>query len=148
MRTKVVILFLLLILLFMACDKKDPVSSASAVKKTANLTITVDETPILMTWDYWVELWYIDCYVTASETTGVGVDISRAQMWFIYQDQKYEEQSINGFRLNGHSSYMLNIRAGTEYHYEEVEFYIEGRDDNGHLVNRRKRYDLHYVGLD
>ena len=47
--------------------------------------------------------------------------------------------------MPGYGSYTLHLEVGTEYHYEEVEFYIEGRDDNGHFVNRRKRYDLHYV---
>lgn len=80
----------------------------------------------------------MDCYVTCSETDGVGVTAT-GRMWFVYNNRKYEEQSIESVRLRANGSVTYNIRAGTEYVYDEVEFKVEGTDDNGHRVSLTKR---------
>jgi hypothetical protein len=148
MRTKRIVCSLLLflpILFCQFCGEDSP--TTPEVKKKAILSLAVDETPILVTWDRWVELWYMKCYITCSESNGVGVTAS-GTMWFIWENRKYEEQSIEGIRLRAYGSETLYLKVGTEYHYDEIEFKVSGTDDNGYSVNLTNRYDLHYVGLD
>lgn len=89
----------------------------------------------------------MQCYVTVSETNGVGVNVTKGTKWFIANNQRYEEQSIDGFRVNAFTGYVFYVESGTEYKYDEVEFSVVGNDD-GHSVSRTKRYELHYVGID
>lgn len=77
---------------------------------------------------------------------GVG-KTSKETMWSIYKNRKYEEQSIESQSLRAHESVTYHIRVEMAYVYDEVEFKVEGTDDNGHRVSLTNRYSLHYVGL-
>lgn len=134
-----------LIIGFVSCSKDSPTSPE--VKKTANLTISVMSTPILVNWNYLVQLWYMECLVQVSETMGVGVNVNNGKMAFIYNGQRYEEQTLDGLRVNANATQTYIVSHGTEYVYDAVEFSLSGKDDNGHSVSRTKQYDLKYVGL-
>ena len=135
---------LILVICFASCKKNSP--TIPEIKQTANLTISVTSTPILMTWNFAVELWYIGSIVHVSETIGVGVDVTQLKMVFIYQGGKYEEQSMDGSRINGYGTQSYLVSVGTICNvYEAVEFSVKGQDDNGHTVSRTKQYNLKYV---
>lgn len=142
MKLKILVLAAILCLFSWSCPEKN---MKERLPK-AVIRITVDSTPILMEWDWLTGLWYMTPYVSATETAGVGVNVTHGRLEFIYQNQAgYEPQEMAGGRLNAYQSLTFHLSVGTEYGYDKVRFSVFGTDDNGHNITAKAEFNLFYV---
>lgn len=141
---KLVFSFLILVFIFIACEKKAKSPFSPEIKPRAVLTITMQYEPVIFSYNWIYDSWCCTNCVIITETNGVSGYIESASLDFISGGQAYESKNYEGRHFDQRESWTICDTYCTIYEYEKVRITITGKDANDYAINVSKLFDIYY----
>jgi hypothetical protein len=145
MMRKIVLIILVLVFIFIACDKKAESPFSPEIKPRATLTIAMQYEPVIFSYNWIFDSWCCSNCIIITETNGVGGYIDGAKLEFISGGQAYESKSYEGKSFNAGESWTSCDAYCTIYEYEKIRITITGKDANDYAINVSKSFDISYI---
>lgn len=141
---RIAFIFLILVFIFIACEKKAESPFSPEIKPRAVLTIAMQYEPVIFSYTWIHESWCCSNCIIITEINGVGGYIESAKLEFISGGQAYESKSYLGKHFKARESWDVCDTYCTIYEYEKIRITITGKDDNDYAVNVSKLFDIYY----
>ena len=132
---------ILFILFFIAC-KNSP--SSPEIKKRAKINVTVDPDPILLHWDSDLNQGNFQCKFIMTEKNGVGVNISKFAIGFVYEKKVWGEWVLFQGRLEPFGTKTVTAGGGVIRSLDEIRVTVNGKDDNGNELNIKITFSVEW----
>ncbi|MFC2165948.1 hypothetical protein ACFLT2_13250 [Acidobacteriota bacterium] len=135
-------IFLLCILIssILCCKSGSPESPEAS--KTASLEISIDNEPVLLTYNWNKSKLEGKINITLFERNGVGCNVDSIDVYFLWLNSTYEPMSCDCEKLNPYGSFKRAVKLSTEKLYEGIRISVKGIDDNGHSVSKSEDFSL------
>jgi len=141
---KIVFSFLILVFIFITCNKNAEGPFSPEIKPRATLTIAMQYEPVIFSYNWIFDSWCSSNCIIITETNGVSGNIQTAKLEFVSGGQAHESKNYEGGSFNGHDSWTSCDVYCTLYEYEQIRITITGQDANDYTFSVSRSFNISY----